>query len=436
MPYIKQEAEPEIWSIKEEQEDEIPTFPVTVSVKNEEDEGPSKESRAAKPSSDSSFQHLTTKGEGRSQPDDVIVEDLHPGKHNPPHVKLEKSDMTNIKQEAEPETPSIKEEKQEEEICKFPMTVRVKIEEDEGPSEESRATKLASSSLFQHLRTEGEGRSQPDDLLPPFSDRDDVTSHSSDYNTDKEDVDFEQNASKSLNNSSLKTDQKECVGGKPFSCSHCDKTFTAKEYLLIHTHTHTRGKPFVCAFCGKRFIHKGSLNLHERIHTGEKPFVCTFCGKRFCSKPELTRHTMTHTGDKPFVCAFCGKRFTHKGSLNVHKRTHTGEKPFVCSLCDKRFSSKRSLTPHMRTHTGEKPFVCTFCDKNFYSKAELTRHTRTHTEEKPFVCYVCDKGFFRKHLLTQHTRTHTAEKSFVCSICDRRISTKSALARHMQTHQA
>ncbi|XP_057690943.1 zinc metalloprotease ZmpB-like [Corythoichthys intestinalis] len=149
MPYIKQEEEPETPSITEGQ-DEIPKFPMIVSVKSEDDEGPSKESRAAKPASDSYFQHLTAKGGGQSQPEDVMVEDLHPEKHVPPNVKQEESEMPCIKQEAEPETPSVKEE-QEDEIPKFPTTVSVKSEEDEGPSKESRAAKLASSSLFQHL---------------------------------------------------------------------------------------------------------------------------------------------------------------------------------------------------------------------------------------------------------------------------------------------
>ncbi|XP_057708264.1 uncharacterized protein LOC130926917 isoform X5 [Corythoichthys intestinalis] len=150
---IKQEGKPETPSIKEEkQENEIAKFPITVSVKSEDEESPSEESEAAKPSSNCSFQHPTTKREGGSQPDEVAVEDLHLEKHDPPHVKQEESDMPSIKQEAEAETPSIKEE-QENEIPKFPMTVGVKTEEDKGPSEESKATKQTSSSLFQHLTT-------------------------------------------------------------------------------------------------------------------------------------------------------------------------------------------------------------------------------------------------------------------------------------------
>ncbi|XP_057690845.1 oocyte zinc finger protein XlCOF7.1-like isoform X2 [Corythoichthys intestinalis] len=390
-PCIKQEAEPETPSIKEEHEDEIPKFPMTVSVKSEDDEGP-------KPLSDSSFQHLTTKGEGRSQHDDITVENLHPKKHDPPHVKQEESDMAYIKQEAEPETSSIKEEPQEEEI-QFPMNVSVKSEEDEGPSKES-------SNLFQHLTTKGEGRSPPDDLLRPLSESDAITSRSSDFNADEEDVDFQQNALKSLNKSALKGDAKKCAGGEPFSCSRCDKKFATKEYLIIHTHTHTRGKPFICTFCGKAFTQKGSLNIHIRIHTGVKPFVCSLCDKRFSRKQSLTKHTRTHTGEKRFVCSLCDESFCTKHQLNRHSWTHTGEKPFFCSLCNKRFCAQQDLKRHMRTHTGEKPFVCTFCGKKFTQQGHLT----THTRGRAFVCPFCDQRFCGKRELTRHMHIHTELK--------------------------
>ncbi|XP_057687550.1 zinc finger protein 2-like [Corythoichthys intestinalis] len=329
----------------------------------------------------------------RSLLTDATVEDLHLEKHDPPDVKEEELEMLYIKQEAE--------EEQEDEICKFPRTVSVESEEDNGPSQ---ALKLASSSLFQHLPTRGEGRSPPDDLLKPLSDSDDLTSHSSDFNTDEEDVDF--NASKSLNKSSLQRNTKEYSGGKPFSCSQCNKTYAQKENLIIHSHTHTEEKAFLCTFCGKRFNRKGNLNRHTKNHTGEKPFVCTSCGKRFRAKTGLKNHTITHTGEKPFVCSLCNKAFVSKRALTNHTNAHNGEYPFVCTLCGKRFIQKGSLKVHTRKHTGEKPFVCSLCDKRFFTKYELTRHKCKHTGKKPYVCTLCDKRYRLKRELTRHARIH------------------------------
>ncbi|XP_057695299.1 uncharacterized protein LOC130917663 isoform X4 [Corythoichthys intestinalis] len=149
-------------------------------------------------------------------PADVIAKRLQPEKNNSLHVKQEESEMPYIKQEAEPET-YIKEEEQEGGIPKFPMTVIVKSEKDEGPSEESGAVKPSSDSLFQHLTIKGEGRSQPDGLLAPLSESDGITSHSSETDTNEEDVDFDQKASKSLM-ASRKRETQECPVSRRHHC--------------------------------------------------------------------------------------------------------------------------------------------------------------------------------------------------------------------------
>ncbi|XP_057695156.1 zinc finger protein 260-like [Corythoichthys intestinalis] len=368
-------------------------------------------------------------------PADVTVEDLNPEKHNPIRFKQE-SEMPYIKQEAEPETPSIKEEEQEDEIPKFSMIVNVKSEKDEYSSEESGATKPFSDTSFQHLTTKGEERLQPDSLLAPLSDSDDVTSHSSDFNTDEEDFEFDQNASKSLNKnkSSMKREAKECAGGKPFSCSQCDKRFSWKADLEKHKHAHTREKLFVSSTWGKRLAQERTLNRHARTHTVEKPFVCTYCGKSFTKKGELVKHASTHNPEKPFACTFCTACFSQRSNLEKHKRIHTGEKPFVCTLCGKRFAEKGNLNQHTITHTGEKPFACSYCEKRFCRQSVLTRHTLTHTGEKPYPCSVCHKRFFQKVALNCHIKTHTGEKLFACSLCDKRYYTKASLIIHTRTH--
>ncbi|XP_051905696.1 oocyte zinc finger protein XlCOF19-like isoform X2 [Hippocampus zosterae] len=99
---------------------------------------------------------------------------------------------------------------------------------------------------------------------------------------------------------------------KPFACSVCSQRFSHNRNLKIHTRIHTVEKPFSCSVCGQSFSQKTNVKIHTRTHTGEKHFACLVCGQRFSLKTSLKIHTRTHTGEKPFACSVCGQRFSRK----------------------------------------------------------------------------------------------------------------------------
>ncbi|XP_049759468.1 zinc finger protein 75A isoform X2 [Elephas maximus indicus] len=160
------------------------------------------------------------------------------------------------------------------------------------------------------------------------------------------------------------------------------KLSTWKQELLklmdLHKKDHVGGKPFKCQECGKSFRVSSDLIKHQRVHTEEKPYKCQQCGKRFRWSSDLNKHLTTHQGIKPYKCSWCGKSFSQNTNLHTHQRTHTGEKPFTCHECGKKFSQNSHLIKHQRTHTGEQPFSCSTCRRNFSRRSSLLRHQKLH----------------------------------------------------------
>ncbi|KAL2094435.1 hypothetical protein ACEWY4_009154 [Coilia grayii] len=111
-------------------------------------------------------------------------------------------------------------------------------------------------------------------------------------------------------------------------------------------------KPYECTLCSKTFTAKQNYVKHMFVHTGEKPHQCSICWRSFSLKDYLIKHMVTHTGVRAYQCSICNKRFTQKSSLNVHMRLHRGEKSYECYVCKKKFSHKTLLERHMALHAG------------------------------------------------------------------------------------
>ncbi|CAM9855987.1 unnamed protein product [Lampetra planeri] len=111
-------------------------------------------------------------------------------------------------------------------------------------------------------------------------------------------------------------------------------------------------KPYECTLCNKTFTAKQNYVKHMFVHTGEKPHQCGICWRSFSLKDYLIKHMVTHTGVRAYQCVVCNKRFTQKSSLNVHMRLHRGERAFECAVCRKKFSHKTLLERHSALHSA------------------------------------------------------------------------------------
>lgn len=144
------------------------------------------------------------------------------------------------------------------------------------------------------------------------------------------------------------------VPKKPFFCKLCDRTFSAKHLLAIHTRTYHRRKRFDCDKCNRHFALKSQYEEHLEYHKRKNSdrHMCKICNFVYQTSSGLHKHNLSkHTSEdqRPFVCTVCGKGFVEGHSLELHTRIHTGEKPFKCSQCSYASGNKRLLMAHIRS---------------------------------------------------------------------------------------
>ncbi|XP_053560501.1 zinc finger and BTB domain-containing protein 20 [Bombina bombina] len=186
---------------------------------------------------------------------------------------------------------------------------------------------------------------------------------------------------------------------------------------------------------------QGSHNTAAAVQGEKKPYECTLCNKTFTAKQNYVKHMFVHTGEKPHQCSICWRSFSLKDYLIKHMVTHTGVRAYQCSICNKRFTQKSSLNVHMRLHRGEKSYECYICKKKFSHKTLLERHVALHSatngtagipvptppmstapplgppssggsaciEGTAYVCSVCPAKFDQIEQFNDHMRMHISD---------------------------
>lgn len=92
-------------------------------------------------------------------------------------------------------------------------------------------------------------------------------------------------------------DGKNHQNDRDFMCEICSKTFTRKNYLVIHMKNHAE-KSIKCTVCSKMFRWNSALQAHLTAahNMGPKEGACTceFCGRQFQDKSNYRQHRYTH----------------------------------------------------------------------------------------------------------------------------------------------
>lgn len=113
----------------------------------------------------------------------------------------------------------------------------------------------------------------------------------------------------------------------PLVCPRDDRKFNAMQPYLSHLQkAHADMFPHMqtCTHCKLSFD-----NLYERLAhmkiCNQKRFSCDHCDRKFSNKNYLNSHLKRELGLLSCSCKVCGKIFKAKDELKIHMRTHTKE---------------------------------------------------------------------------------------------------------------
>ncbi|KAG5669521.1 hypothetical protein PVAND_017408 [Polypedilum vanderplanki] len=217
-----------------------------------------------------------------------------------------------------------------------------------------------------------------------------------------------------------------------FECNFDGKTFYTKNKLYIHmTKCHQTIEE--CKICGKKvkilYQHVKQIHLNKKVQ-------CHLCIKTFNNKNYLNQHLKTH--NKQHQCQLCGYKFSLIVQLKEHQKVHENQFAFRCEICQKTLSCSFRLREHLRTHDKNriKRHKCQQCEYSTDIKNDLRIHLRTHDKnrEKPLKCNQCDFKTDIKTKLKLHLQIHNPNRVKIpCLYCNYEATTRGNLQRHLKT---
>ncbi len=236
---------------------------------------------------------------------------------------------------------------------------------------------------------------------------------------------------------------------KAFECQNCPAKFITKGKLAEHIkQVHENKIRYKCPICQKTYSQKGNLLIHTRRHTNEQKSKCPHCPFMADSKRDLDRHLRVHFADGKYKCSECTASFGTRGQQRCHLRVVHKKDPGVlepliykCSKCPREYKYLTSCKRHELTHDMKKDFKCVKCVAKFYTAVDLKEHMAVHVNaSNEFVCRICNAYFYQHKLLSYHNKkwhgldTTYKNQTFTCQYCIAQFNQKIHMILHQKVH--
>ena len=228
-----------------------------------------------------------------------------------------------------------------------------------------------------------------------------------------------------------------------FVCSICEEMCSSRKGLIEHIKEKhgiecSKADYYICPWCREKFHSNEDLNEH--FHTEHKvpmDHACDKCDKKFSTKLLLTIHTM-ELHEFKLDSASITNDISIAAALKINDVKVVEEAPiernFECQECGKKLRTKKYLLQHFRqmhqpwTHNH----FCHLCSWSTFEKAKLKQHIfGKHAVGDDLKCDICSKTFKSGSSLQSHKmKKHQGPKK-KCPECPGLFQTNCKLAKHV-----
>ncbi|KAK7086429.1 hypothetical protein SK128_007001, partial [Halocaridina rubra] len=211
-----------------------------------------------------------------------------------------------------------------------------------------------------------------------------------------------------------------------YSCKVCNRSFSKKVSLELHSQIHSKLRPYSCDTCQKSFTKKMNLKLHMLVHSNDE-YPCYICGKPFKLLSSMKLHLLSHNELKS--CNVCQKQLTVTEACKKIYVPSEQKTLYACEKCSSEFTHDKKFVviPEIVNEpcSSKKSIMCNVCKRTFKNEILLDAHLDHYREKWHYSCEACQKTFVSERGFRAHAAVHT--RKFLGYTTKNTFTTKAAV---------